>query len=227
MVDGGAACARVRVGSLSGRRNTMKPQRVLDLRPTQFAIGMSEVEHKAKKLRRLSRKKMAKYVKQNPVTVVRATDGDLYVIDRHHTLMAYWLVGVKRAPVSVEERLGSHRMSHPRFWRLMSRHHLTHLYDQFGEGPHDPLYLPADIRGLSDDPYRSLAWMAQCKGAFGKSKVRYYEFGWAQLLRRRKLLSPAGRAQLRPALSAAIRLCRSPAARKLPGYFTARSQARG
>src|SRR5262249_11759538 len=110
----------------------MKRQRVLDLRPTQFAIGMMEVEGKAKKLRRLSKRKLTKYVKQNPVAVVRAPDGDLYVIDRHHTLMAYWLIGVKRAPVKVEERLGSHRLSPPRFWRLMSRHHLTHLYDQFG-----------------------------------------------------------------------------------------------
>jgi hypothetical protein len=202
----------------------MKPQRVLDLRPTQFAIGMSEVERKAKKFGRLSRKKLAKYVKENPVTVVRAPDGDLYVIDRHHTLLAYWLVGVKRAPVSVEERLGSHRMSHRRFWRLMSRHHLTHLYDQFGEGPHDPLYLPADIRGLSDDPYRSLAWLAQRAKAFGESKVPYYEFGWAQLLRRRKLLSPHGRPELRRALPRAIRICRSPAARTLPGFLARRAR---
>jgi hypothetical protein len=202
----------------------MKSQRVLDLRPTQFAIGMTEVERKAKKLRRLSKKKLAKYVKQNPVAVVRAPDGDLYVIDRHHTLMAYWLIGVKRAPVNVEERLGSHRMSPRKFWRLMSRHRLTHLYDQFGEGPHDPLYLPADIRGLSDDPYRSLAWLAHLAKAFGDSKVPYYEFGWAQLLRRRKLLSPHGRSQLRQALPRAIRICRSPAARSLPGYLGARSR---
>jgi hypothetical protein len=186
----------------------MKSQRVLDLRPTQFAIGMTEVERKAKKLRRLSKKKLAKYVKQNPVAVVRAPDGDLYVIDRHHTLMAYWLIGMKRAPVKVEERLGSHGLSPPRFWRLMSRHHLTHLYDQFGEGPHDPVYLPADIRGLSDDPYRSLAWLAQRAKAFGESKVPTTSSDGPQPLRRRKLLSPHGRPQLRRAQPRAIRICR-------------------
>ena len=90
-LDGAAGCAKVEVGSLDGRRTTMKRQRVLDLRPTQFAIGMTEVGHKAKRLHRLSKKKLAKYVRQNPVTVVRAPDRDLYVIDRHHTLMAYWL----------------------------------------------------------------------------------------------------------------------------------------
>jgi hypothetical protein len=165
----------------------MKRQRVLDLRPTQFAIGMTEVEGKAKKLRRLSKRKLAKYVKQNPVAVVRAPHGDLYVIDHHHTLMAYWLIGVKRATVKVRS------------------------------------IFPADIRGLSDDPYRSLAWLAQRARAFGESKVPYYEFGWAQLLRRRKLLSPHGRPQLRRALPRAIRICRSPAARKLPGYLGARA----
>jgi hypothetical protein len=201
----------------------MKRQPVLSLRPTQFAIGMSEVERKTKKLRRLSKKKLAKYIKQNPVKVICGPHHDLYVIDRHHTLMAYWLIGVKRVPVAIDENFSSRRMSHEKFWRFMSRHHLTHLYDQFGEGPHDPLYLPVDIRGLSDDPYRSLAWMAECKEAFGKSKVRYYEFGWAQLLRRHKLLSPEGRAQLRRAVPEAVRVCRSPAARGLAGYLGTRS----
>jgi hypothetical protein len=204
----------------------MKRQPVLALRPTQFAIGMSEVERKAERLRRLSIKKQAKYVKQRPVKVIRAPNRDLYIVDRHHTLMAYWLIGVRRAPVAIEKHFASRRMSHKAFWRFLSRRHLTHLYDQFGEGPHDPLYLPVDIRGLSDDPYRSLAWMAQRKGAFGKSKVPYYEFGWAQLLRRRKLLSPDGRSLLERALPKAVGVCRSPAARGLPGYLGPRSGGR-
>jgi hypothetical protein len=132
--------------------------------------------------------------------------------------MALWLVGVKKVPVAVEEDFSGRRMSRPEFWRFMSSRNFTHLYDQFGEGPHDPLYLPADIRGLSDDPYRSLAWMAQCEDAFEKSDARYYEFEWAQLLRRHKLLSPDGRAQLPRAVPEAVRLCRSRAAKQLPGY---------
>jgi hypothetical protein len=164
----------------------MKRQRVLDLRPTQFAIGMTEVEDKAKKLRRLSKRKLAKYVKQNPVAVVRARRRPV----RH------------RSPSHVDGVLAHRREACDR------------------EGP---LYLPADIRGLSDDPYRSLAWLAQRARAFGESKVPYYEFGWAQLLRGRKLLSPHGRPQLRRALPRAMRICRSRSARKLPGYLGARA----
>src|SRR5262245_34081068 len=98
----------------------MKRQPVLGLLSTQFAIGMSEVERKAKKLRRLSKKKLVKCVKQNPVKVICGPHRDLYVIDRHHTLMAYWLIGVKRVPVAIDENFASRRMSHEKFWRFMS-----------------------------------------------------------------------------------------------------------
>jgi hypothetical protein len=173
---------------------------------------MNEAERKGQETGRLSRKKLARYVEEHRVTVVRASDGGVYVMERHATLLGCWRVAVKRAPVTVETRLGSHRMSPRKFWRLMSRHHLTHLYDQFGAGPHDPLYLPADIRGLSDDPYRSLAWLAQRAEAFGKSKVAYYEYAWAQLLRRHHILSPHGRPQLRRALAPSASAARPPPA---------------
>jgi hypothetical protein len=42
-------------------------------------------------------------------------------------------------------------------------------YCQFGEGPRKPLYLPRDIRGLADDPYRSLAWFVRKAGGFDPS----------------------------------------------------------
>jgi hypothetical protein len=195
----------------------MKKQPVLRLRPTQFALGMAEVEERVRELRALSRRQRAKYVKRHAIEVVRAPHDELYVIDRHHRLMALSLVGVKKVRIKIAHDFSALRMSRARFWRFLSTRHMTHVYDQFGEGPRDPLYLPVDIRGLSDDPYRSLAWMAERAGAFRSSKVPYYEFKWAQLFRRHKLLSPDGRARLRRALPQAIHLCRSRAARALPG----------
>jgi hypothetical protein len=196
----------------------MKRRHVLDLRPTQFAIGMTEVEKKAKKLRRLGKKALRAYIRKHPVKVIRSPQEELYIVDKHHTLMASWLIGVKKVRVDVQTDLSGRRMSRTAFWRFMEGRRCTHLYDQFGEGPRDPLYLPVDIRGLGDDPYRSLAWLAQKKGAFEESKVRYYEFEWAQLLRQHKLLSPDGRSQLRRAVPEAVRVCRSPAAHDLPGF---------
>ena len=202
----------------------MSKQRVLSLHPTQFAIGMREVEQKAKKLRRLSSRRLRKYLHKNPVKVIRSPQKELYVADRHHELMACWLVGVKRVRVRVEIHCSGRRMSQTKFWRFMSSHDLVHLYDQFGDGPRDPLYLPVDIRGLSDDPYRSLAWLARCEGAYEKRDVPYADFEWAQLLRQHRLLSPDGRSQLDRALPEAIRVCQSPAAAHLPGFRRPRRQ---
>jgi len=195
----------------------VKKQSILHLRPTQFALGMAEVEEKVAELHVLGRKQRLKYVKQHPIEVVRAPHRELYVIDRHHRLMALALIGVKKVRVKVSKDFSALRMSRGRFWRFLSTRHMTHLYDQFGDGPRDPLYLPIDVRGLGDDPYRSLAWMAERAGAIRPSNVPYYEFKWAQLFRLHKLLSPDGRARLRRALPQAIHLCRSRAARALPG----------
>ena len=196
----------------------MKKRRVLSLRPTQFAVGMEEVKAKLRELERLGRKQLAKYVKKHPVKVLRAPGRELYVVDHHHELAAVWLLGIKKVSVDVQKNLSGCVGSPKAFWRLMSTHRLVHLYDQFGDGPRDPLYLPEDIRGVGDDPYRSLAWMAKERKAFDDSDVPYYDFEWAQLLRRHQLLDPNDRSSMRRALGKAIDICRSPAARKLPGY---------
>jgi hypothetical protein len=197
----------------------MKKCRVLSLRPTQFAVGMEEVKAKLRELKRLGRKQVAKYVKKHPVKVLRAPGRELYVVDHHHELAAVWLVGIKKVFVDVQENRPGGDMSPTTFWRFMSTRHLVHLYDQFGDGPRAPLYLPEDIRGVGDDPYRSLAWMAKERHAFGDSDVPYYDFEWAQLLRRHRLLDPNDRSSMRRALAKAVNICRSPAARKLPGYL--------
>jgi hypothetical protein len=196
----------------------MKKCGVLSLRPTQFAIGMEEVKAKLRKLERLGGKQLAKYVKKHPVKVLRAPGEQLYVIDHHHELAAVWLVGIKKVPVDVQKNVSRRKVSPTAFWRFMSTHGLVHLYDQFGDGPRDPLYLPEDIRGVGDDPYRSLAWLAKEQKAFDDSDIPYYDFEWAQLLRRHRLLDPNDRSSMRRALGKAIDICRSPVARKLPGY---------
>jgi hypothetical protein len=64
---------------------------------------------------------------------------------------------------------------------------------------------------------------AKRRSANPRSATTSSEFGWAQLLRRHKLLSPEGRAQLRRAVPEAVRVCRSPAARGLAGYLGTQS----
>jgi hypothetical protein len=191
---------------------------VLSLKPTQLAIGMREVELKLKKLDSLGKRKLARYVSRHPVEVIRSPQNELYVIDRHHTLAALWLLGVKKVPIKVTRDYSAKKMSRAKFWRFLSKRRLVHLYDQFGHGPHDPMYLPKDVSGLGDDPYRSLAWLVEKCGAYEKSRKHYYEFDWAQFFRERKLLHPSGRFQLDGAVRKAVRLTRSQDARGLPGY---------
>ena len=197
----------------------MKHVHVLKLRPTQFAIGMREAEQKLKKLRRLRKNQLNKYVQKHPIKVVRSPQNEFYIVDHHHLLAVLWLLGVKKVPVRVTKSFATRKMSRPRFWKFLAAGRMMHLYDEFGNGPHEALYLPEDIRGLGDDPYRSLVWMVEQENGIRDTRDPYAEFAWAQFLRRRRLLSPAGREQLDRALKKALALCRSKNARHLPGYL--------
>ena len=196
----------------------MKDVHVLKLRPTQFAIGMREAEQKLKKLSRLRKNQLNKYVRKHPIKVVRSPQNEFYIVDHHHLLAVLWLLGVKKVPVRVTKTFATRKMSRPRFWKLLAARRMMHLYDQFGHGPHEPLYLPEDIRGLGDDPYRSLVWMVEQENGIRDTREPYAEFAWAQFFRKRKLLSPAGREHLDHTLKKALAVCRSRHARHLPGY---------
>ena len=200
-------------------------QPILCLRPTQFSVGVLEIEHKVVKARRLSRKKLRALVRDKPIPVVVAPWGDLFVIDRHHFLNVCWHLNIHKVRVEVVKDYSRSKMSYRQFWKRMQEENCIHLYDQFGEGPREPLYLPDDIRGLADDPYRSLAWMVRKEGAFMNSTEAFAEFQWANFFRSKRLLTRYGRAGFVPAVKKAWELARSRAARKLPGYISPEAAA--
>lgn len=195
-------------------------QPILSLRPTQFSVGVLEVEHKVVKVRRLNRKKLAKLVRDNPIPVIVAPWGDLFVIDRHHFLSVCWHLDILKVRVEVVKDYSRSKMSYRKFWQRMSDDNCVHLYDQFGDGPREPLYLPDDVRGLADDPYRSLAWMVRKEGAYKNSDEKFAEFQWANFFRSKRLLTKFGRAGFVPAVKKAWALARTKGARKLPGYIS-------
>lgn len=195
-----------------------KYQPTLSLKPTQFSIGMREIEHKVRQLRKLGPKKLRKLVRKTRVPVVVSPWKELYMTDRHHFVFACWLAGVRKVRVHVAKDRSRSRMSYRAFWRQMTRERLAYTYDQFGDGPRSPLYLPNDIRGLADDPYRSLAWLVRKEGGYENTGEQFAEYKWANLFRRRRLLESKGRRGLGSALKPGLAVARSPAARKLPGY---------
>jgi hypothetical protein len=195
--------------------------KILDLKPTQMAIGMLEVSKKVKQYEKLSKKELKNELKKEPIEVVKAPNGWLYIIDGHHTAMALWLLGQKKTYVEVKKDYSKHNMSYDVFWRVMREKHLVHLYDQFGEGPHDPFYLAKDIRGLGDDPYRSLAWLVEKAGGFRETKSPFEKFRWANFFRKQKILNRNFDLDFKEAKNKAMKAAHMHGAQSLPGFIHA------
>jgi hypothetical protein len=195
-----------------------KKQPILCLKPTQFAVGLLEVEHKVLEAQELKKKALAKLIDETPIPVVVAPWGDLYVTDHHHFIFMCWHLKVRKLRVKVVKNYSRTRLSYRQFWLRMVQDHRAHLYDQFGTGPREPLYLPPDIRGVADDPYRSLAWMVRKEGGYANSTEQFAEFKWAEFFRKRRLLAKHGRRGFESAVIRANALALSLEARGLPGY---------
>jgi hypothetical protein len=118
----------------------------------------------------------------------------------------------------VVKDLSRSKMSYASFWKWMFKSRNSYPFCQFGEGPRKALYLPRDIRGVADDPYRSLAWFVRKAGAFENSDRNYAEFKWANFFRARRLLDRNGLTELPRALPKAVKIAQSPAAKGLPGF---------
>ena len=189
---------------------------ILELKPTQFALGLREVARKVAQLKAMGHDERHEFLHARPVPVVVSARGHWHLVDHHHHVRACWEVGVEELPVEVKADL-SH-LPHDEFWDAMHAAHWVHLLDQFGLGPHLPRLLPEDIRGLADDPYRSLAWALRHAGAYEKTEAAFSEFKWADFLRRELVIEP-GDEGFKRALAAALAAARSPRAAQLPGFL--------
>ncbi len=197
-----------------------KSQKLLKLKPTQFAVGILEIHEKIEAFEKLSKKKLKKLVKETPIPVVVSPEKDLYLVDHHHFLFVCWHLGVEEVKIEVVEDLSKKKMTLTQFWKYMYRKNFYYPYCQFGEGPRNSLYLPQDIRGLADDPYRSLAWFVRQEGGYENSDLPFAEFHWANFFRSKKLLHRHGRAGFGSAIDKARKLAHSKEAKKLPGYLS-------
>ncbi|HXH31477.1 MAG TPA: ParB/Srx family N-terminal domain-containing protein [Bacteriovoracaceae bacterium] len=200
------------------QKNPLNKVSLLSLRPTQFAVGMLEVNEKIKIVEKYGKKELKKYLIDNPVPVVVGPDGKMYVIDHHHFLCVCYHLGIKKVYVETVKDLSTSDLGYSKFWKWMNSTRNTYPYCQFGEGPRLSLYLPKDIKGLADDPYRSLAWFVRKSGAFENSDKNFAEFTWANFFRSKKILDREGHAGFEKALLRAVKLAQSPEAKKLPGY---------
>jgi hypothetical protein len=186
------------------------------LHPTQITVGRQEVRKKRKRFRTMAATpgKLERYLRRNPVVVVRGPEDALYVIDRHHTALSLFKEGFETAPIRVAHDF-SH-LSQERFWEKMKAMTLLHLRDQNGT-LRALEKLPGNLDGMKDDPYRSLAWFARKAGGFEKVSTPYAEFEWADYFRARIEKELVG-SDFAEARRKAAQLAKDPAAEKLPGY---------
>ena len=177
---------------------------------------MLEVQRKTRKLKSFGEKDLKEYLEARPVPVVICPNGEAYIIDHHHLVRACWEAGVSKMLTELKANLSHFKKE--QFWTEMQKLGWTHLFDQFGNGPHLPDLLPYTIQGVADDFYRSLAWAVREQGGFEKSTAPFCEFKWADFFRK-KLPIDRSEAGFKAAVAHALKLCQGPEAKHLPGYI--------
>ncbi len=186
------------------------------LHPTQFAVGYREVDQRASGIARKSHKELASYLSEHLALLVIGPGGEPYLVDGHHLCMAM-LKARKGKTVEARVEANWRNLSAPEFWSQMRGSNYVYLYDNRGRGPLDVTQLPKRITGLTDDPYRSLAWEVRDRGGFQRTTISFSEFQWANFFRKRIAIGPNPE-DFNKAVEAALRLSHTAEAKGLPGF---------
>jgi len=195
----------------------MKKTDILDLRPTQFVLGMKEIEFKVKKITGLNPKELQAYSDDHVIPIVLGPGKQQFIIDHHHFARACWETRVNTFSTKTIKDLSG--LQEKEFWNMMIKKGWTYLHDQFGMGPHLPSALPVDIRCMADDPYRSLAWAVIDAGGIKKVNVPFFEFEWSSFFRQNLSVRLFSKSDFKDAIKAAMKLAKSPETAHLPGYM--------
>ena len=181
------------------------------LHPTQSAIGVIEVEERAKRVAPDS--DFIALTRKRPIPVVQGPNGIFYLTDGHHFASMLLRLGADRVVANVIGRFASPST----FWAAMRARHWVYLYDTKGR-PISSSELPAHLRDMVDDPYRSLASYAERAGYFKRTDAYFMEFEWARYFGARMGWQAIDALHLLPALETAKELACQPEASSLPGY---------
>ena len=168
--------------------------RVNDLSPTQFAVGKAEVLVRTGRMRKkfaTDPGKLHDYLRVRPVPIVVRKER-FYLVDHHHLVRAlYEALHEERGKeicVYVKVLGNASTLEKVYFWKTMHKDNYVYLFDRAGGGPQQPETLPAHIKDLGFDPYRSLAWIVRENHGYVKNDAPFSEFKWANFFRTRILL---------------------------------------
>lgn len=156
------------------------------LKPTQNAVGMDEVNTKIGKIKKKNREKLEDYLLQRPIPIIIGNKGQYYLIDHHHLAFSLWQAkGDMEVLVEVTRNWNS--ISGDRFWRAMAKNNWVYPFDALGAGPMNPSNLKQHIKDLENDIYRSLSWVVRQDYGYIKdpSNAIFAEFKWGSFFRSR------------------------------------------
>ncbi len=200
--------------------------KLAELLPTQLTVGMRQVDHKEKHLRRLMKnkdpKKLEEFLKERPIPVVIGPGGKAYIIDHHHLGLAMLQAGFETARVEIVDNF-SDAKTQDEFWKKMEEKKYVHPYDENGKlKPVDDI--PKHLTGLKDDPYRALAGFVREHMGFKKVMTPFAEFLWADYFRK-IIPKDVIKDHFKKALRMAVKASRLPGAAHLPGYEGPKTKA--
>ena len=196
------------------REPVVHPIAIADLRPTQITVGMREVQAKRRRWREQGKKKAGEFLGQHMVPVVLGPKDRRYVIDHHHLARALHDEGAEHVLVSVVANLS--RLEPDAFWFILDCRNWMHPFDDNGER-RSYRSIPASMKDLVDDPFRSLAGELRRAGGFAKDTTPFSEFLWADFLRRR-IKRKAVERDFDETLERALQFAKSKEADYLPGW---------
>ena len=187
---------------------------VTELRPTQMTVGFREVEIKRRQWRAADSDERTKLLRRHVVPAVIGPKGRQYIVDHHHFTKA--LLDEKAALVAVYLIADLESLSKEEFWTFLDNNDWCHAYD--AEGKRCALAdVPKSLAELADDPFRSLVGELIRAGGCGKTDAPFFEFLWADFLRRR-IKRQLVESDFGSALVVALDLAKSLHAKSLPGW---------
>ena len=189
---------------------------IAQLHPTQAVVGMIEVEQREKKMKKWTAEKLDNYLRRKIVPLCIGPGGNVYILDHHHLVRVLAESGLSTSVYAVIK--GNYQpYSEADFWRTMKAIDWVYTLDANGHELKIPDQLPGNIKGLHDDPYRSLAWAVRDAYGYEETEEPFADFRWAAFFRSRVKIKD-GQEGFKEAVKAALAMAHAPAARELPGY---------
>lgn len=160
-------------------------------RPGQLTYGKPRVEYLRAKIRDWDFDEIQEYIDARPIPYVRNPNGKLVIHDRHHFLLAFF-----KEYEDLQDRFPNQTLeftyqrskdfkggSWVQYRQYMENNNFVNLKFKGRKVGWDDL--PNDLLKLKKDYFRGMAWVLVKSGIVEKNPVPFFEFIWADFLRKR------------------------------------------